>query len=86
MTDERQRGERDVSTLLAAVGVLETRTKRHQQLPAPAAEFVMYSVARLLSSIATAIERHEAIPENVREDAERIARHVLRYADQYLPL
>jgi hypothetical protein len=86
MTDESQRDERDVSTLVEAVGLLETRTKRHQQLPAPATEFVLYSVARLLDSIATAIEGHEAIPENVREEAERIARHILRYADRYLPL
>jgi hypothetical protein len=84
MTDERE--ERDVGTLVEAVRLLEARTKRHQQLPAAGTEFVLYSVARLLGSIASAIERHEAIPENVREDAKRIARHILRYADQYLPL
>jgi hypothetical protein len=86
MTDERQREERDAGELVEAVRLLEERTNRHQQLPAPGTEFVLYAVARLLSSIASAIERHEAIPENVREDADRIARHILRYADQYLPL
>jgi hypothetical protein len=86
MTDERHREERDAAPLAEAVRLLEARTNRHQQLPAPGTEFVLYAVARLLGSIATAIERHEAIPENVREDAERIARHIVRYADQYLPL
>lgn len=86
MTGERQGDERDVSTLVEAVGLLDARTREHQQLPAPGTEFVLYAVARLLSSIATAIERHEMIPDNVREDAERIARHIVRYADRYLPL
>jgi hypothetical protein len=86
MSDERRRDERDAGTLVEAVGLLEARANRHQQLPAPGTEFVLYSVARLLSSVATAIERQEAIPGHVREDAERIARHILRYADQYLPL
>jgi hypothetical protein len=85
MTDERQREERDADPLVEAVRQLEARTKGHQQLPAPGTEFVLYAVAGLLGSIAAAIERHEAIPENVREDAERIAYHILRYADQYLP-
>lgn len=79
------RDERDVTTLLEAVSLLETRTRAHQELPIPSTEFVLYSVTRLLESIAGAIRRHENIPENVREDAERIARHIVRYADQYLP-
>jgi hypothetical protein len=55
---------------ITSSGLLDARAKRHQQLPAPDTEFVLYSVARLLGSIATAIERHEAIPESVRDDAE----------------
>jgi hypothetical protein len=86
MGDEGERTEQDVTTLVEAVRLLETRVRTHQELPSPSSEFVMFSIARLLESIAEAAQRRELVPASVREDAERIARHILRYVDHYLPI
>ena len=57
MSDEGERNEQGVATLMQAVHLLETRITKHQELPAPSSQFVLYSVARLLESIGEAAQR-----------------------------
>jgi hypothetical protein len=84
MTYDSQRNRQDAARLMEAVNLIE-RIKLHQAIPAPGAEFILHSVAQLLKSIASAIERNQNIPDNVRQAAEIIAGHLLHYTEQYLP-
>lgn len=82
-------GERDtldVAVLRQAVHLLNERNSPDVELPSPSAEFLLFAMARLLESIATSLERGDDVAPDVRENAERIARHIEHYIDIYLPI
>lgn len=82
-------GERDtldVAVLRQAVHLLNERNSPDVELPSPSAEFLLFAMARLLESIATSLERGDEVAPDVRENAERIARHIEHYIDIYLPV
>ena len=71
--------------LREAVRRLDERNSADLQLPSPSTEFVLFEIARLLESIASAVERGDPVPHGVLENAARFGRHINRYIDAYLP-
>jgi hypothetical protein len=85
MSDSADRAKRDVVALREAVRQLDERNSPHLHIPSPSAEFLLYEIARLLETIAWAVERGEPPAPDVLENAERLARHIHSYIDVYLP-
>lgn len=85
MSDSADRVKRDVAALREAVRQLDERNSPNLHIPSPSAEFLLYEIARLLETIASAVERGEPPAPDVLENAERLARHIHNYIDVYLP-
>jgi hypothetical protein len=86
MSADDDRDTLDVAVLRQAVQLLNERNSPDVELPSPSAEFLLFAMARLLESIAASLERGDEVAPDVRENAERIARHVEHYIDTYLPI
>jgi len=85
MTEHTEGGQPDAEVLREAVRRLDERNSADLQLPSPSTEFVLYETARLLESIASAVERGDPVPHDVLENGARFGRHINRYIDVYLP-
>jgi hypothetical protein len=80
-----QRCHHDTAVLRKAIRQLDRRNSTDLHLPSRSAEFVLFETARLLEAIASSLERGDPVAHDVRENAERFARHIHRYIDVYLP-
>jgi hypothetical protein len=78
--------DQDVRLLDGAARSLDQHNGANLALPSAGTEFLLYATARLLEAVAESARRGEPLPDEVRQGALRIARHVEHHIHDYLPI